>query len=67
MGKPLSGVEIKIADDGEVLVRGDNVTTGYYNAPEATAAVFEDGWFHTGDIGDLDREGTCRFAGARRR
>ncbi len=66
VGKPLAGVEVKIAEDGEVLVRGGNVTTGYYHAPEATAAVFEDGWFHTGDIGELDREGHLLIRGRKK-
>jgi long-chain acyl-CoA synthetase len=56
-GKPLESMDLKIAEDGEVLVRGANITPGYFEAPEETAAAFRDGWFHTGDVGELDAEG----------
>ena len=56
VGKAIAGVEVKVAADGEILVRGDNVTKGYYNADEENARAFEDGWFHTGDIGEIGED-----------
>ena len=66
VGKAIAGVNVKIADDGEILVRGDNVTTGYFNAAEETARVFEDGWFHTGDIGELSPDGQLFIRGRKK-
>ena len=73
VGTPIGGVKVKIADDGEILVQGENVTQGYYR-PEGTTDVvaaeanvaFRDGWFHTGDIGEIDANGRLLIKGRKK-
>ena len=57
VGLPFDGIELAIAEDGEIMIRGPNVMQGYYGQPEATASVLKDGWFATGDVGHLDEGG----------
>ena len=66
VGTPIGGVEVRIAGDGEILVRGDNVTGGYYRAEGETAAAFDGGWFRTGDIGALDAAGRLTVRGRKK-
>ncbi len=61
VGRVLQGVDLRLAEDGEILVRGDLVMEGYWGTPDATAAVIRDGWLHTGDIGELDDDGYLRI------
>lgn len=66
VGPALPGVEIKIAEDGEILAKGPNITKGYLNRPEATEAAFDDGWFCTGDLGAKDSEGFVKITGRKK-
>jgi Long-chain acyl-CoA synthetases (AMP-forming) len=67
VGQPLPGVGIKIADDGEILISGKNVFPGYWHNEAATKEVFaEDGWFATGDVGELDEEGFLKITGRKK-
>ena len=66
IGLALPGQEVRIAQDGEILARGQNITPGYWRNPEATDSILEDGWYKTGDLGDIDEEGFVYFRGRKK-
>jgi long-chain acyl-CoA synthetase len=66
VGKPAPGLDMRIAEDGEVLVRGDNLSPGYWQNPDATAEAFVGGWYHSGDLGSLDADGWLYLRGRKK-
>ena len=61
VGKPIPGIEFKLADDGEIMLRGDPIFVGYFGNPDATAQCFQDGWLLTGDVASIDEDGQVRI------
>ena len=66
VGKPFPGVELRIADDGEVLIKGENIFAGYHNNADASFGAVEDGWLHTGDLGSIDEDGFLSITGRKK-
>jgi long-chain acyl-CoA synthetase len=66
VGRALPGVELKIADDGEILIKGPNIFAGYHNRAEESFGAVEDGWMHTGDLGSLDEDGYLSITGRKK-
>jgi long-chain acyl-CoA synthetase len=66
VGRPIAGMEVKIAPDGEIVLRGEGVTPGYFSAEKQTAEAFHGGWFHTGDLGEFDPEGHLTILGRKK-